>query len=270
MAFAKTAASIVPAFDRLAEEYDSVFTYSAIGKSQRRVVWDRMLAVFPAGGHILELNCGTGIDALFMMNAGMNVTGCDASPRMIDIARQRAVNANMQANSEFCALTTEDLHKLPETCLFDGLLSNFAGLNCVSDLKALAREAAHRLKPGAPLLLCFLTRFCLWESAYYLRHGNPSKALRRCRGTSVAHIGDFSFDVYYRTLSELRRIFAPEFRVVAIEGIGITVPPSYLEAWAAAHPRLLRRMDAIDDIVRTWPGLRALGDHVLLHLEKIR
>jgi ubiquinone/menaquinone biosynthesis C-methylase UbiE len=260
----------VPAFDRLAEEYDSIFTFSAIGKSQRRVVWDRMLAVFPAGGHILELNCGTGVDALFMMNAGMNVTGCDASPRMIDIARQRTASAEAQAKAEFFALPTEDLHKLPETRLFDGLLSNFAGLNCVSDLKTFARQAARRLKPGAPLLLCFLTRFCFWESAYYLSHGNPRKALRRCRGTSLARIEDFSFDVYYRTLSELRRIFAPEFRLVRTEGVGITVPPSYLEAWTAAHPGLLRRMDAIDDIVRTWPGLRVAGDHMLLHLEKIR
>jgi ubiquinone/menaquinone biosynthesis C-methylase UbiE len=266
---ARSAVSSASAFDRIAQEYDSIFTCSAIGRLQRQVVWNRMREVFPAAGHILELNCGTGVDALFMTNAGMNVAGCDASPRMIDLARQRIAGADTHVKSEFLVLSTEDLHMLPRTRLFDGLLSNFAGLNCVKDLNAFAREAASRLKPGAPLLLCFLTRFCLWESAYYLLQGSPRKALRRCRGISSARVGNISFDVYYRSLSELRRVFASEFRLVTMEGVGITVPPSYLESWIATHPRLLRKMDAIDNTLRGWPGLRVVGDHMLLHLEKV-
>ena len=269
IAFARGETPVASAFDCLAEEYDSIFTFSTIGKLQRQVVWDRLLAVFPAGGHILELNCGTGIDALFMMNAGMNVTACDASPRMIEVARQRTAKVNTQAKGEFISLSTEDLHALPGAALFDGLLSNFAGLNCVSDLKSFASQAARRVKPGAPLLLCFLTRFCLWESVYYLLRGDPQKALRRCSGISSALIGDFSFPVYYRTLSELRQIFSPEFRLITIEGVGIAVPPSYLEPWIAARPSLLRKLSAIDDIVRAWPGLRVVGDHMLVHLEKV-
>jgi hypothetical protein len=35
-----------------------------------------------------------------------------------------------------------------------------------------------------------------------------------------------------------------------------------------SRPRLLKLLEAIDETVRTWPGLRALGDHMLLHLEK--
>ena len=268
IAFAGAETSVASAFDCIAEEYDSIFTFSTIGRLQRQVVWNRLLAVFPAGGHILELNCGTGIDALFMMNAGMNVTACDASPRMIEVARQRTAKVNTRAG-EFVALSTEDLHALPGTAPFDGLLSNFAGLNCVTDLKTFTRQAARRLKPGAPLLLCFLTRFCLWESVYYLLRGDPRKALRRCGGISLARVGDFSFPVHYRTLSDLRQIFSPEFRLVAIEGVGITVPPSYLEPWIAAHPRVLRKMSAFDDIVRRWPGVRAVGDHMLVHLEKV-
>jgi hypothetical protein len=54
-----------------------------------------------------------------------------------------------------------------------------------------------------------------------------------------------------------------------MEGVGITVPPSYLESWIATHPRLLRKMDAIDSTLRGWPGLRVVGDHMLLHLEKV-
>jgi hypothetical protein len=37
-----------------------------------------------------------------------------------------------------------------------------------------------------------------------------------------------------------------------------------------SRPRLLRLLEAVDETVRTWPGLRTLGDHMLLHLEKVR
>lgn len=268
-----TATTLVPAavaFDRLADDYDSFFTLSSIGKAQRQAVWKRLVSVFCPGGHILELNCGTGIDALFMVGAGLNVTACDASPRMIQNARRRLALEDCEAKVDFFTLSTEELRALPENRCFDGILSNFAGLNCVDDLGTFAREASRRLKPGSPLLLCLLSRFCLWETFYYMMRGKRSKALRRWKGAAEARIEQFSFAVNYPTLSELRRTFAPDFQLISTVGIGITVPPSFLDPWIASHPGLLRRMKAIDDVVRTWPGFRLIGDHMLLHLEKVR
>jgi ubiquinone/menaquinone biosynthesis C-methylase UbiE len=264
-----TASPVVLAFDRMAADYDAIFTFSAVGRSQRDVVWEELLSVFAPGSHILELNCGTGQDALFMTRAGMTVTACDASPRMIEQARHRMALENPDGSLEFLNLATEDLDALPATRHFDGLFSNFSGLNCVRDLKSVARMAAHRLKPGAPLLLCLSTRFCLWEIAYFLLRGHPRKALRRCFGASEARFGELCFPVYYPTLSQVRRAFAPEFRLVSTAGVGIAVPPSYLEPWVADHPRLLRRMEAMDEWIRRWPLLRVLGDHMLLHLERV-
>ena len=257
-----------PAFDGVADDYDASFTFSNIGRAQRDVVWQRILSVFHAGDHILELNCGTGQDALFMVQAGMRVTGCDASPRMVECARRSVAAKGVAREAEFHTLATEELRILPEQGLFDGLLSNFGGLNCVSDLSLVACEAARRLKPGAPLLLCLLNRVCAWEIAYYLLRGRVRKAVRRCGGAVIAQMGEHTFPVQYPTVAELRGIFEPEFRIVALTGVGITVPPSYCESWIARWPRLLRGMKAIDDQIRATPGIRTLGDHILLHVEK--
>lgn len=260
---------VAKAFDSLAPSYDSLFTFSAVGQAQRDAVWKYVLSVFRPGAHILELNCGTGVDALFMVNAGLRVTACDASPRMTEVARKRMAVANEPRSARFLTLASEELHKLPKERCFDGVFSNFAGLNCVRDLSIVAQQAALRLKPGATLLLCFLSRFCLWEIVYYLLRGRPREAFRRCGGVSVARVGSVSFPVFYPTLSELRHIFTPDFRLVSVIGVGITVTPSYLEPWISRHPSLLRYMKAIDDLIRTLPGLSLLGDHMLLHLEKV-
>ena len=261
-------ASAARVFDRLAAEYDSVFTFSSIGRAQREVVWQKALAAFSPGSHILELNCGTGEDALFLAKSGMRVTACDASFGMIKQARSRMAAETPDAGIEFLALATENIGALPDNLRFDGVFSNFSGLNCVRDIRRVAQQLALRLEAGAPVLTCLSTRYCFWEIVYYLLRGNRRKAFRRCNGLTQAHIGDLELTVYYPTLAELNTAFAPNFRLRSVTGIGIAVPPSYLGSWIDAHPRLLMLMKRIDAVVCKWPGVRIVGDHILLHLER--
>jgi SAM-dependent methyltransferase len=216
---------------------------------------------------VLELNCGTGADALFFAEAGRNVLACDGSQGMIEHARQKlSPQQERSGKVEFRLLSTELLCTVPEEDRSDGVFSNFSGLNCVKDLKSLSGCLAARLAPGSPLLLCFSTRYCLWEIAYYLLKGDARKAFRRCGGSSLARLGGYTFPVFYPTLTEIRAIFAPHFRFVSVTGIGVTVPPSYLEGWVTRHPRVLKMMERIDVAVRTCPLLRVGGDHMLVHL----
>lgn len=257
------------AFDTIAETYDALFTTSIIGRSQRAEIWRKAHSAFRAGDRVLELNCGTGTDALFLASLGLAVTACDASPRMIEQARRQKAAQAPQAAVDFRALSTERLDELPPDPPFDGAFSNFSGLNCVADLSQTWRLLADRLRPGAQILVCLSTRFCVWEILHYLSKRLPHKAFRRCRGTAEAAIGRNSFPVYYPTLRSLRRSIRPLFRLCSITGIGIAVPPSYLESWARTHPSFLRFCAATDRLLCEWPGIRVLGDHMLLRLERV-
>jgi hypothetical protein len=65
-------------------------------------------------------------------------------------------------------------------------------------------------------------------------------------------------------------MFAPWFSLRSTIGIGMTVPPSYMEAFVRRHPVLLRGMCNVDRLICSWPLFRTLGDHVLLRLERTR
>ena len=257
------------AFDTIAESYDSLFTASMIGRSQRAAVWRKAQSVFRAGDRVLELNCGTGTDALFLASLGVTVTACDASPRMIEQAQRQKAAEAPRAAVDFRVLCTERLDDLPTDLPFDGAFSNFSGLNCISDLSKTWRLLADRLRPGAQVLICLSSRFCIWEILHYLSKRQFHKAFRRCRGAAEATIGGNSFPVYYPTLRSLRRSFRPMFRLCSITGIGITVPPSYLESWAHRNPAVLRFCEAVDRLLCESPGIKAIGDHMLLHLKKV-
>ena len=236
------------AFDCMAQTYDGTFTESAIGRAQRNVVWDALQKAFRPGDRVLELNCGTGEDALFLTKRGISVLGCDASARMIEVAERRKSMEAPGSSLEFRVLRNEDVDTLTPPTPFDGVVSNFSGLNCVADPSQVVRKLTHLVKPGATALICISTRICLWET--------------------LARLGEITVPVWYPTIPAMRRAFAPWFRLRSFRAVGLFVPPSYVEPWLRNHKPVLARLEAMDRIFAGWPVLRGVGDHVLLEFER--
>jgi ubiquinone/menaquinone biosynthesis C-methylase UbiE len=256
------------AFDRMADTYDATFTESLIGRAQRNVMWRALQRAFRLGDYVLELNCGTGEDALFLAKLGVSVLACDASPRMIEVAEHRKSLKAPNSSIEFRVLRNEGVDTLTPSTSFDGLVSNFSGLNCLEDPSLIARKLTHLVKPGATALICISTRVCLWEIAWYAVRGNFKKAFRRLRGAVLAQLGDIAVPVWYPTIAAMRRAFAPWFRLRSFRAVGLFVPPSYVEPWARKHQSVLACLEAMDRVFAAWPILRGIGDHVLLEFER--
>lgn len=268
-------------FDEIAAIYDEVFTHSLIGRAQRASVWKEIDCIWKPGDHVLELNCGTGEDALHLAEKGIRVTGCDASSAMIAVAdekktrrspaplakRERGASAPT-ALVDFVALPTEHIEKLSPNRPFDGVFSNFSGLNCIADLADVARQLAPLVCPGAELVLVFSTRFSLWEMFWYSLRGEFLKATRRWNGHIASSISGRPVDVWYPRVPYIRRAFASHFKFVSVSGIGVAIPPSYVESWAQQHRRAFSALASIDNWISHLPCLRVAGDHMLLRLRR--
>jgi hypothetical protein len=161
------------------------------------------------------------------------------------------------------------LNELGPDDLFDGVLSNFSGLNCVEDLGQVAKDLAGLVMPHAPVVICLSTRFCLTEILWFLLQGNVRKAFRRIPGIATAQVDQFAVTVRYPTLRQVRRSLAPFFQLHSCTGIGITVPPSYLETRIRKYPRLLKLLQSIDRRICSLPWFRTIGDHMLLRFERV-
>lgn len=256
------------AFDGIAGQYDDIFTYSLIGRAQRDVVWEALKTTFRQGDRVLELNCGTGEDALFLSRMGVSVYGCDASERMIAVAERRMAVEPGRVSVQFDVRASEEIGNLGECELFDGAVSNFSGLNCVEDLAAVARQLARLVKPGGRLVLCLSTRFCLWETIWYSSRGDVARAVRRWKGSAVGSLGETAIRIQYPSLRDICRKFHPGFHFLSCRGVGVSVPPSYVEHLARKYPWALNAMQTVDRVISGWPLFRVMGDHMLLVFER--
>jgi SAM-dependent methyltransferase len=263
------------AFDAVAENYDAAFTESAIGQAQRSAVWSELGTAFRSGDQVLEIGCGTGVDACFLAERGVRVLACDSSQEMIRVAQERVRRSAREFQSGSVELRTwpaEQIAMLAPDRLFDGAFSDFGVLNCVADLRGFARDLATKLKPSAKALLCLMGPCCLWEVTWFLAHGDPRRAVRRFRrsGTIASVGGGGRVHVYYPTTRDLGRAFAPEFTLHSVKGIGVMVPPSYMDSWAKQFPTFVPWARHVDEKLARWPGVRVLADHILVTFERAK
>lgn len=63
------------------------------------------------GKRLLDVACGTGLSSLPMLDRGWSVTGCDISPAMLDLAREKALGR--------VDLLEADMRELPDLGAFD-------------------------------------------------------------------------------------------------------------------------------------------------------
>jgi SAM-dependent methyltransferase len=251
------------AFDDIAGAYDEAFTSASIASLMRQAIWRRADVMFPAGGTVLEMNCGTGEDAVHLAARGVRVLATDISPEMLRVAAAKVVARGLSQRVEVSRLAWEDLDTLPEEC-FDGVLSDFGGLNCVRDLHSVAAALARRLRPGSPVLLCVMGPAALWEWIWFGLHLQPSKAFRRLRRDCQWR----GIPLRYPSPFTLGRVFSREFRVTRVSAIGILLAPC-LETASKRWPRAVAFLHRCERLLETMPPLPWIADHYLLELERL-
>ncbi|MFN8007664.1 MAG: methyltransferase domain-containing protein [Terriglobia bacterium] len=259
--------SIVSSFDWIAPDYDRMFTNSHTGIAQRESVWRFTDRLFKPGQRILELNCGTGVDALHFTRHGLMVSACDQSVKMIEIARHRLRQSRCEQAVQCFQLSIEKLSEWRAPYLYDAVFSNFGGLNCVTDLRKFCGNLVPILKPGGTVVLCLMNRYCLWEWGYFLGQFRFRKAFRRLRkgGAEITFGNHTTMQVHYPGVRQWIEWMSPHFRYSSHRSIGLAVPPPYAEEWTGQHLTFLHVAKCLDGVVCSWPGFRSLGDHYLMH-----
>jgi SAM-dependent methyltransferase len=104
------------------------------------------------GTVLLDVACGTGNASIPAALAGAKVTGLDLTPRLLDIARERAAEAGAEVE-----WVEGDAQDLPfEDASFDAAVSIFGSMFAPDHAKA-AAELARVLKPGGKLAVAAWT-----------------------------------------------------------------------------------------------------------------
>lgn len=255
-------------FDSYAKDYDAHFTFSRIGEIQRNIVYSRLRPLLSKQHRVLEINCGTGYDALLLANQVESYLATDVSVEMIKAANEKLKDTyNKSVKFKQCSI--QKLDKELDTCNF--VFSNFGGLNCLSpnDLKAFAANCIEKLPNEADLFFVIMGKKCVSERMYFFTKGKFKSVFRRISDAGVpTKINEQEFTTWYYAPNEIAKLFCPAFECLSASSTALLVPPSYLNPFFENRNRLLNFLAALDRIFTTFKWTANYGDHYCIHLKK--
>jgi len=261
---------MVSGFDIAATLYDGNFTFTPIGRLQRKRVYKYLDPYLNTTKtmNILELNCGTGEDAIYMAENGHHVLATDLSADMLLQAKKKAPE---NANIQFRQLDIKALHQHDLSGKPDLVVSNFGGLNCISpdQFEAFFSSASDKLAKTGRIVAVIMSKKCLWERLYFFLKGKSGNAFRRSsrKPLDVPVNGKMVPTWYYDPL-EITRIAEPFFTKVLIKPVGFLIPPSYLNSYFRNKKSLLKILAWLENSIFSMSFLSAYSDHYIIILQK--
>jgi 2-polyprenyl-3-methyl-5-hydroxy-6-metoxy-1,4-benzoquinol methylase len=257
------------AFDSVAADYDGPRGNNALIQEMRAEMWRWLDRTFAPGARLIDIGCGTGLDAIRMARQGHQVAAIDWSVRMVQRTGERAAREQLTSRVQALPLGAHELERLAGDGVYDGAYSNLGPLNCVPDLASVSRQCARLLKPDGALVFTVIGRVCPWEIAHYLRKGQWSRVkVRYARGLVPVGMNKHTVWTRYYGPGEFYRAFRADFRLTHFRGLCVFAPPPYLTALRDRHPRWHERLWQFDRMAAGWPLIRRLGDHFLIVMHK--
>ena len=227
------------AFSKQSAVFDELYSSNLIIQYKRQRVRDHVVQWLKPNSKILELNAGTGEDAIWFARQNHTVHATDISKGMQEKLVEKVVQNKLvsQVTHELCSFT--ELQNLRNEGPYDLVFSNFAGLNCTGELDKVLQSFSPLLKQGGIVTLVILPKFCLWESLLFLK-GEFKTAFRRFFSNKgvKAHIEGEYFTCWYYSPSYIVKNMKDSYEVLSVEGLCTLVPPSYLENFPIKRPSL--------------------------------
>ena len=255
------------AFDRLAPTYDTLVSGDAFQhqRAQTHAAFRRWIT---PGMRVLEIGCGTGLDTLFLAGLGARIVACDPSAEMLSRTKRRLAPAGVGDRVSILLCGVQELPRFLDAldhCEgFDAVVSNFGALNCAPSLEPLGTVGCRHLRPGGAIVLGLIGRTCFWETAYFVARGERAKAARRRLPAVAVPVAGVDVPTFYHRRSDVHAFLGGAFTLDAAIGIGVAVPPPFLESRWQQLPAVIRRAAVrIDRMTAGWPLLNQLGDHTL-------
>jgi ubiquinone/menaquinone biosynthesis C-methylase UbiE len=254
------------AFSRQSEVFDELEDKNEILKWMRSITRKHILRHLKPGDKILELNAGTGLDAVYFAGKGYKIHCTDISEGMLQQLAYKVDKLNLSELVTYQLLSFTELDKLGIN-KFDYIFSNFGGLNCTDNLSDVFKHFSKILLPDGRVTLVIIPPVCPWEIAVMFR-GNFKTAFRRLKKRGIkANVEGVEFKTYYYSLRETVKTLGPRFHVLETQGLASISPPPYMINFPGRFSNLYKRLTQIDESVSHSFPFNRWADHFILTAE---
>lgn len=253
------------AFSSVYDDYEALSSENQIDIFRRTYIREHIESFLKPGHKILELNAGSGIDAVYFAKKGHPILATDIAPASA-IHIQNKIKTQGLNNLEYLSCSFTELEKLGDR-KFDCIFSNFGGLNCTNDLQKAFKHFEDLLNPNGYVSLVVMPPFYPWEIATMLT-GNKN-ALRRFRKDGTAsNVGNETITTFYHTPNQIRKALGKNFRHIKTRNIGTFYPSAHFSSFQK-NQSVIKKLMAFDVWFNNLPVMiKGIGDYYIITFQK--
>lgn len=263
---ASNSENVSDAFSKQSTVFDKLSDENQLSQYLRATFREEVNKHLKPQSDILELNCGTGIDAVYFAQNGHTVLATDNSPGMLRQLDLKVTKHELSDKITTQRCSFHDLHNLKDK-KFDHIISNFGGLNCSENLRDVLQQLSPLLSERGKVTLAIMPKICPWEISRCLK-GDFKTAFRRFKKRTPAHIEGVHFYCYYYNPGYVINALKKDFDVITLKGVFITVPPEFYQNFVEKYPRLFSFLRRVDNAISRFFPFTYCCDHYLITLQK--
>lgn len=238
--------------------YDRHFDYSRSEKRQRKELWKYLkLQLGNKPCKVLLLNCGSGVDAIFLAKRGHEVIAADRSGEMVKAAWRKVAYHGLKDQITVLQLAWNELdeHFLGKD--FDLVLANFGHLNSLSHsgIKRFAFDVSGLLAPDGHLIAIATRGRGLAIGQNDPTIGSETALMEELNGTGIVH--------WPYHPDELKSWFDQAFLHLHTRALGLFLPGPQRDM----SDRTLDLLDQLSAPFNEWRSLAPFAQHYLMDFQ---
>ena len=258
----KQIANVAEAFSRQSEVYDEYEVENENLKRVRDEIYKHFLMLRKPGDKILEVNAGTGTDAIYFARQGFRIHATDVAEGMVQEVEKKASQMSLKAKITTQVASFTDLAPVTGSP-YQACFSNIGGLNCIPDLKAFVTQLRLVLDPGAVVTIVVMPRYCPWEWLEVFRGRFGVAARRLNQAGAVVSPKRVPYRIYYHNARHVISSFRPKFRLIKQQSLSLFAPPMDRKQFSKRHPRFYRLLVSLDNLLSKVYPFNQLGDFII-------
>ena len=257
--------NINSAFSSIYEEYETLSKENYCDIYRRNIIRKHVEAFLDPKDAILEINAGSGIDAVYFAENGYNVLATDIADTA-EIYVNNKIKEQGLTNLEFQKCSFTDLKSI-ENRKFNHIFSNYGGLNCAENLEEIFSQFKDLLQPSGYVSLVIMPKIYPWEMATILK-GNKNAFRRWKKNGAFANVNNHSIPTFYYSPKQIKRAMGNDFTAVSTKNIGTFYPSLHYNSFQK-HPKTINFLMHFDSWINSkslFP--KGIGDYFIITFQK--
>lgn len=254
-------------FSSIYEEYETLSKKNDCDIYRRNLIRKHVESFLNPQDTILEINAGSGIDAVYFAKKGHPVLATDIADNS-EVYINIKIKTEGLKNLEFQKLSFTNLKHI-ENRKFNHIFSNYGGLNCASKLEEIFSQFNHLLLPKGYVSLVIMPKYYPWEMATFLK-GNKNAFRRWKKDGVLADVTDHLIPIYYYSPKQIEKAMGKDFTAVSTKNIGTFYPSLHYNSFQK-YPKTMRFLMRFDSWINSkWITPKGVGDYFIITFQKTK